>query len=164
MDIRQNLLTFLDDRQMSVHRLSRLSGINYPSLFRFVRADRLNLSGANTVKLLNFMEETMAEKPVPGEGLDKGSLIEAVASDCGRKKTDVRAVLDSLFAVMTHELKNGGAVSLLGVGKLVAEKKPARVMRHPKTGEEKRISERIVIKLRTSPTFKKELTLDKEEF
>lgn len=48
----------------------------------------------------------------------------------------ISAVLYALTEISTAELKDGGEISLLGLGKLKVKPTPARKGRHPRTGQE----------------------------
>lgn len=61
-------------------------------------------------------------------------------------KTDVNKWLDSLESVVTAELKNGGEVALVGLGKLKVAQKAARTGRNPKTGAAIDIPAKTVVK------------------
>jgi DNA-binding protein HU-beta len=67
------------------------------------------------------------------------AIIEQIAQDAkgthAVSKADVTRVLVALTGVVHAELKNGGEVTLPGVGKLKVQDKPAKTGRNPKTGE-----------------------------
>lgn len=68
--------------------------------------------------------------------MTKAELIEKVHATSGESKTVVERVLDGLCGVMETEFKNGGAVSLTGIGKFEVKTFKARKGRNPKTGKE----------------------------
>jgi DNA-binding protein HU-beta len=80
--------------------------------------------------------------------MNKGELIEKVASSTGRSKADatrsVNAVLDSISTA----LKKGDSVTLVGFGTFSVTKTKARNGRNPQTGET------IKIKAKKTPKFK----------
>ncbi|MBV8657783.1 MAG: HU family DNA-binding protein [Burkholderiales bacterium] len=67
------------------------------------------------------------------------AITEQVASDAKSgqsvSKADVTRVLLALTGVVHAELKQGGEITLPGVGKLKVQDKPAKTGRNPKTGE-----------------------------
>jgi len=67
------------------------------------------------------------------------AIIEQVAADAkgahAVTKADVTRVLVALTGVVHGQLKDGGEVTLPGIGKLKAQDKPAKTGRNPKTGE-----------------------------
>jgi DNA-binding protein HU-beta len=80
--------------------------------------------------------------------MNKGELIEKVASSTGSSKADatrsVNAVLDSISTA----LKKGDSVTLVGFGTFSVTKTKARNGRNPQTGET------IKIKAKKTPKFK----------
>ena len=66
--------------------------------------------------------------------MTKNELIAAIAEQTGKPKTDVSAILASLAEVSTKALKDGGDVTLGGIGKLASAKRDARQARNPSTG------------------------------
>ena len=67
--------------------------------------------------------------------MNKQELIEKVQATSGESKAVVERVLDGLRGVMETEFKDGGFVSLPGIGKLCVKATKARTARNPKTGE-----------------------------
>lgn len=68
--------------------------------------------------------------------MTKAELIEKVHATSGESKAVVERVLDGLCGVMETEFKNGGTVSLTGIGKFEVKTFKARKGRNPKTGKE----------------------------
>jgi DNA-binding protein HU-beta len=60
-----------------------------------------------------------------GKGMNKSEFIEAIATQSGLDKKQVNAVLDSLNNVVYKELKAENDVTIPGLLKLTAVKKPA---------------------------------------
>jgi DNA-binding protein HU-beta len=79
--------------------------------------------------------------------MNKQDLVKKLSDSAGLRRTEAESALDVLGAVIQLELAAGGEVTLPGVGKLAASKRPARTGRNPKTGEE------ITIAARVSPKF-----------
>ena len=73
----------------------------------------------------------MAQKP-----MTKTQLVAALAEKTGSDKASVNRMLDSLTDVVTHEVAEGGAVTLPGLGKFSCRERPARMVRNPATGEQ----------------------------
>jgi len=69
------------------------------------------------------------------------------------KKT-IAAFFDEMFALATKETKKNGAFTLPGFGKLVLNKRKARMGRNPATGEAIKIPAKTVVKMRLSKTCK----------
>lgn len=81
--------------------------------------------------------------------MNKGELIEAVASSADLSKADAARAVDAVFDNITKALKKkDGKVSLVGFGTFSVRKRAARTGRNPKTGET------IKIKASKTPGFK----------
>ncbi|GAB2927690.1 HU family DNA-binding protein [Rheinheimera gaetbuli] len=84
--------------------------------------------------------------------MNKSQLVDAIIAkmkgthDRIVSKTDVNAYLDCLESVATAELKSGGEVALVGLGKLKVAQKAARTGRNPKTGAAIDIPAKTVVK------------------
>lgn len=88
--------------------------------------------------------------------MNKHELVEAIAAkmkgthDRIVSKADVNKWLDSLESVVTAELKDGGEVTLAGLGKLKVSQKAARTGRNPQTGAAIDIPAKKVVKFTTA--------------
>lgn len=80
--------------------------------------------------------------------MNKSQLIEAIASKADISKVKAGDAIDAFIASVTHALKGGDAVTLIGFGSFSTAKRAARVGRNPKTGKE------IKIAATTTPKFK----------
>lgn len=84
--------------------------------------------------------------------MNKSQLVDAITAkmtsthDRAVSKADVYALLSSLDSVVTDELKNGGEVALVGLGKLKVSQKAARTGRNPQTGAAIEIAAKTVVK------------------
>ena len=70
-----------------------------------------------------------------GESMNKGELIEAVASSAGLSRADATKAVDAVLDSITGTLANGGSVSLVGFGTFSVKARAARSGRNPRTGE-----------------------------
>ena len=86
--------------------------------------------------------------------MNQSELIAKVAEISGESRKAVEAVLKTVGDVAAAELQEGGEVVLPGIGKLLAQTKPARNARNPKTGETVAIPERRVPKFRAAKPLK----------
>ena len=68
--------------------------------------------------------------------MNKEELIAAIADKSGATKVDTKKFLDSYIEVVTHSLKKGHNVQLVGFMTLSVVKKPARKGRNPRTSKE----------------------------
>ena len=80
--------------------------------------------------------------------MNKGELIEAVASATGSTKAEAGRAIDATVAAVTGALKKGDSVTLIGFGTFKVAKRAARTGINPQTGAELKISARTV------PSFK----------
>jgi DNA-binding protein HU-beta len=82
--------------------------------------------------------------------MTKNELIAAIADETGKSKADVSAVLASMAGVVTKALKDGGDVTLGGIGKLAAAKREAREARNPATGAMIKVPAKTVVKFKVT--------------
>ncbi|MGB5165811.1 MAG: HU family DNA-binding protein [Woeseiaceae bacterium] len=67
--------------------------------------------------------------------MNKGELIDAVASSAGLSRADATKAVDGVLDAVTSTLSNGGSVSLVGFGTFSVKARAARAGRNPRTGE-----------------------------
>jgi DNA-binding protein HU-beta len=82
--------------------------------------------------------------------MTKNELIAAVAEDTGKSKADVGAVLAALAEVASKTLKQGGDLTLGGIGKLAVAKRDARQARNPSTGAMIDVPAKTVVKFKVA--------------
>lgn len=80
--------------------------------------------------------------------MNKGELIESVATSAGLSRADATKAVDAVLESVTRTLANGGGVSLVGFGTFSVKARAARMGRNPRTGEA------IQIKASNVPGFK----------
>ena len=80
--------------------------------------------------------------------MNKGELIEAVASATGSTKAEAGRAIDATVDAVTGALKKGDTVTLIGFGTFKVSSRAARTGRNPQTGAELKIPARKV------PSFK----------
>jgi DNA-binding protein HU-beta len=66
--------------------------------------------------------------------MNKGELIDAVASSANLSKADASRAVESVLDSITAALKNGDQVSLVGFGTFGVKRREARTGRNPQTG------------------------------
>lgn len=66
--------------------------------------------------------------------MNKNELIASMASEAGLTKTDAGKALDAFVASVTHALKKGNEVRLVGFGTFAVSKRSATTGRNPRTG------------------------------
>ena len=72
--------------------------------------------------------------------MNKGDLIDAVASAANMSKADAGRAVDAVVGSVTSALSNGGSVSLVGFGTFSVSARAARMGRNPQTGATIQIS------------------------
>ena len=67
--------------------------------------------------------------------MNKGDLIDAVASAANMSKADAGRAVDAVVGSVTSALSNGGSVSLVGYGTFSVSARAARMGRKHQTGD-----------------------------
>ena len=80
--------------------------------------------------------------------MNKNELASKVADDTGLSKDDAGKAVDAVLDSITHSLKNGEEVRLLGFGNFSVSRREAREGRNPRTGDT------VQIAASNSPKFK----------
>ena len=90
----------------------------------------------------------------PAKPLSKSALILELSEKLSASKKDVTTFLDTLVGIAYREAKKVGEFTIPGIGKLVKQKRQARIGRNPKTGEKIKIAAKTVVKLRVAKAAK----------
>ncbi len=80
--------------------------------------------------------------------MNKGELVEAIASNAGLSKADAKKALDGFITATTDALKKGDRISLIGFGSFSISERSARTGRNPQTGKEIQIAAKKVVKFK----------------
>jgi len=80
--------------------------------------------------------------------MNKGELVEAIASNAGLSKADAKKALDGFITATTDALKSGDRISLIGFGSFSISERSARTGRNPQTGKEIQIAAKKVVKFK----------------
>ncbi len=80
--------------------------------------------------------------------MNKGELIDSIASDADLSKADAKRALDAFIENTTDSLRRGDRVALVGFGTFSTSERAARKGRNPQTGEEIQIPARTVAKFK----------------
>ena len=80
--------------------------------------------------------------------MNNTELISAVAKATELKRSDADKAVNAVITAIQTSLKKGERVQLIGFGTFESKKRPARMARNPRTGEE------IKVKASKAPTFK----------
>ncbi len=87
--------------------------------------------------------------------MNKGELIEAIASGSKLSKADAGRALDATVTSITTALKKGGRVALVGFGTFSVSKRAARNGRNPQTGKTIKIAAKKVAKFKAGSDLAK---------
>ena len=80
--------------------------------------------------------------------MNKGELVDAIASEAKITKADAQRALEAFLAVTAKTLKKGDKVTLVGFGTFSIAKRAARTGRNPQTGKEIKIAAKKVAKFK----------------
>lgn len=89
--------------------------------------------------------------------MNKGQLIDKIASDAKISKVQAGAALDSFINATMSALKKGDKVTLVGFGTYSVSKRSARIGRNPQTGKEIKIPAKKVVKFKAGKEFSSKL-------
>jgi DNA-binding protein HU-beta len=67
--------------------------------------------------------------------MNKAELIAATAERTSMSKADVERMLDAVLETITHQLKGGNEVRLVGFGNFLVSERKGGTGRNPRTGE-----------------------------
>ncbi|MBK7388094.1 MAG: HU family DNA-binding protein [Bacteroidia bacterium] len=80
--------------------------------------------------------------------MNKGELVDAMASEAKITKADAQRALEAFLNVTAKTLKKGDKVTLVGFGTFSVAKRAARTGRNPQTGKEIKIAAKKVAKFK----------------
>ncbi|EIC22057.1 HU family DNA-binding protein [Thiorhodovibrio frisius] len=80
--------------------------------------------------------------------MNKSEIVDTMAEKADISKTAAAKALDGFIDAITHALKEGDTVSIIGFGNFVVKERAARTGRNPQTGAS------IQIAASKSPSFK----------
>jgi len=86
--------------------------------------------------------------------MNKGQLIEAVATKTGDTKAAASRAVDAVIDSIVGGLKRDNAVTIVGFGTFAKKDRKARVGRHPITGESMPIKASRTVGFKASPALK----------
>ena len=90
----------------------------------------------------------------PSKPMTKSQLATHIAEKAGITKKAATEILDELAAIAYKETKKNKQFTLPGVGKLVLDRRKARMGRNPATGEQIKIAAKNVVKFRVAKACK----------
>lgn len=86
--------------------------------------------------------------------MNKSDLVDVIAESGGVSKSIGGKILDKLLEAITHALKKGEDVALIGFGTFKVNNRKARTGRNPKTGEVLQIPESKVVAFKVGKGLK----------
>jgi len=89
--------------------------------------------------------------------MNKTELITAVAKATEMKKADAEKAVNATIETIQEALKKDEKVQLIGFGTFEARKRPARIARNPRTGEEIKVAASRAPAFKASKAFKDSL-------
>jgi DNA-binding protein HU-beta len=89
--------------------------------------------------------------------MNKGELIDAIASNAKLTKADAGRALDATIEAIEKSLKKGDRVALVGFGSFAVAKRAARIGRNPQTGKEIKIAAKKVVKFKAGADLAKKV-------
>lgn len=90
----------------------------------------------------------------PSRPMTKSQLSTHIAEKAGITKKAATEILDELAAVAYKEAKKNKQFTIPGIGKLVLDRRKARMGRNPATGESIKIAAKKVVKFRVAKACK----------
>ncbi len=90
----------------------------------------------------------------PSKPMTKSQLSAHIAEKAGITKKAATEILDELAAVAYKEAKKNKQFTIPGIGKLVLDRRKARMGRNPATGEQIKIAAKNVVKFRVAKACK----------
>ncbi len=86
--------------------------------------------------------------------MTKSQMLSALADKLGVSKKDAGQFVEGFTDMVISEVKKSGEFTIPGIGKLVKQKRKARVGRNPATGETINIPAKTVVKFRVAKAAK----------
>jgi nucleoid DNA-binding protein len=86
--------------------------------------------------------------------MNKGQLIEAVASELGDSKASASRAVEAVISSITTGLKQDEAVTIVGFGTFSKKQRSARTGRNPSTGEPMQIKASTTVGFKPSQNLK----------
>ena len=85
---------------------------------------------------------------------NKAALVDVVHGVVGGTKADSERAVDALIDTIVNTLKEGGEVSIAGLGIFSTKQRAARTARNPKTGEPVQVPAMRVARFRAAKALK----------
>lgn len=89
--------------------------------------------------------------------MNKGQLIEAVATQLGESKASASRAVDAVIESITNGIKADQGVTIVGFGTFTKKQRKARIGRNPATGEPMPIKASNTVGFKPSQNLKQEV-------
>lgn len=89
--------------------------------------------------------------------MNKGQLIEAVATEMDTSKAAAQRAVDAVMVCITDGLKRDEAVTIVGFGSFARKQRAARTVRNPSTGEPMEIKASMTVGFKPATALKVEM-------
>ena len=89
--------------------------------------------------------------------MNKGELIDSIASHAKITKADAGRALEATIESIEKSLKKGDRIALVGFGSFTISKRAARTGRNPQTGKEIKIAAKKVVKFKAGSELAKKI-------
>lgn len=89
--------------------------------------------------------------------MNKGQLIEAVASELGESKAEASRALEAVINSITKGVKHDQSVTIVGFGTFTKKNRSARTGRNPATGQPMEIKASTTVGFKASQALKEEM-------
>ncbi len=103
------------------------------------------------------MGEAIGKSPCSRKSImhkNKASLVDVVHEHVGGSKAQAERAVDGVIETIVNTLKEGGEVSIAGLGIFSTKQRAARTARNPKTGEAVQVAAMRVPKFRAAKALK----------
>jgi DNA-binding protein HU-beta len=94
---------------------------------------------------------------MPAKKLTKSALLQTIAQETDTDRKTAAFFLGVITDIALREVKKNGEFTLPGIGKLVKQKRKARMGINPKTGAKIKIAAKTVVKFRVAKAAKDSL-------
>lgn len=121
-------------------------------------AEKAVASGTGAAEEISTRAASKARRTHPkGRNVNKAQLIDAVAEKLEISRRAAGEAVDAVLDGITGAVVSGDKVSLTGFGTFESARRPARVARNPRTGDQVRVAAATVPKFRAGQAFKDEV-------
>jgi DNA-binding protein HU-beta len=86
--------------------------------------------------------------------MNKNELVDRISGRTGLSKLDANNALEAVIEEITHAMKSGDEIILVGFGSFKVGSRAARTGRHPQTGKTMQIAASKVVKFKVGKKLK----------